>query len=190
GPVDKAVELRFLLGFALKRADDAFYLPPSGEAAEEAYSDQRMARYRAWTAKAGPLVQRCLAADAGSLQVHFLYQDLFFGAREQGMEELNMLRLISELGAALEQHASPARAIVGPADVDDMMVLRVSLVDASGSELAHADKPLDLGADLQAEVDDVCDALATLGIHEVAVALRFGDDEQPVEVAPYAGADA
>lgn len=185
-PDDRAVELRYLLGFALKRADDPFYQVPAGEAEADAYFEQRAARYRAWTEQAGPLVQRCLGADPAALQVHFLYQDLFFGAREQGMQELAMLRMIAELGAALQAHAGQAHAVVGPADVDDMMVLRVSLVDAGGRQLAHSDKPLDLAADLQAEVDDVCDALGTLGVDQVSVALRFDKDGQPQEAQPYA----
>jgi hypothetical protein len=185
---DKAVELRFLLGFALKRADDPFYQPPEGEAAADAWFEQRMERYRAWTGRAAGLVRRCLAADPESLELHFLYQDLFFGAREQGMAELAMLQMMAELGAALQQHGGPsgARAVVGPADVDDMMVLRVALLGEDGAQLASADKPLDLAADLQAEVDDICDALGTLGVDQVSVALRFGADGQPQEVQPYA----
>ncbi len=184
---DKALELRFLLGFALKRADDPFYQVPAGEAEADAYFEQRMARYRAWTAHAGPLVQRCLAADPAALQLHFLYQDLFFGAREQGMEELGMLCMITELGAALQAHGGSASAVVGPADVDDMMVLRVSLVGADGVQLAYSEKLLDLAADLQTEVDDVCDALGTLGINTVSVALRFDKDGRPLEVQSYTG---
>ena len=185
---DKAVELRFLLGFALKRADDPFYQPPEGEAAADAWYEQRMERYRAWTGRAASLVRRCLAADPESLELHFLYQDLFFGAREQGMAELAMLQMMAELGAALQQHGGPAgaRAVVGPADVNDMMVLRVALLGEDGAQLASADKPLDLAADLQAEVDDICDALGTLGVDQVSVALRFGADGQPQEVQPYA----
>ena len=102
------------------------------------------------------------------------------------MEELSTLRMITELGAALQAHGGQADAVVGPADVDDMMVLRVSLVGADGVQLASSDKPLDLAADLQAEVDDVCDALATLGVATVSVALRFDKDGQPQEVQPYA----
>jgi hypothetical protein len=184
-PGDKAVELRFLLGFALKRADDPFYQVPADEAAADAFFEQRMARYRAWTDKAAPLVRRVLAADPDSLEVHFLYQDLFFGAREQGMEELAMLRMMSQLGAALAQHAGAARAIVGPADVDHAMVLRVNLMGEGDVLLASADKPLDLAADLQLEVDDICDALATLGVQQVAVAMRFDQQGQPQEERPY-----
>lgn len=189
GDGDKAVELRFLLGFALKRADDPFYQAPSEEAAADAYFEQRMARYRAWTEQAAPLVRRVLARDPDALDVHFLYQDLFFGAREQGMAELDMLRMMAELGAALQEHGS-ASAVVGPADVDDMMVLRVALMGPDGALLASADKPLDLAADLQAEVDDIADALATLGVQTVSVALRFDADGAAREVQAYLGPDA
>jgi hypothetical protein len=47
-PEDDAMELRFLLGFALKPVDDPFYKIPSGEAASDAYFEGRMARYRMW----------------------------------------------------------------------------------------------------------------------------------------------
>ena len=187
---DQAVELRFLLGFALKRADDPFYQEPADEAAADAYFEERMARYRVWTERAAPMVRRCLAADPDGLTVHFLYQDLFFGAREQGMEELAMLRMMAELGAAKDLHPGPARAIVGPADVDDAMVLRVCLLDEGGSNtvLATSDKPLDLAADLQDEVDDICDALATIGVTQLSVALKFDAKGLPLEVQAYAPA--
>ncbi len=187
GPDDKAVELRFLLGFALKRADDPFYQVPEDDAAADTFFDQRMARYRAWTEQAAPLVRRVLAAAPDSLDLHFLYQDLFFGAREQGMDELAMLRMMAELGTALAQHAGPARALVGPADVDDAMVLRVCLMGQGDALLATSDKPLDLAADLQDEVDDVCDALATLGVEQVSVAMRFDKDGKALEERAYAG---
>lgn len=178
---DKAVELRYLLGFAMKRADDPFYVVPDDEAAADAYFEGRMERYRAWTEQAAPLVKRCLAPRDRALEVHFLYQDLFFGAREQGMAELSMLQMMAELGAALAAHDGPVQAVVGPADVDDMMVLRVNLM-GDGAVLATSDKPLDLAADLEVEVDDICDALATLGVADVAVALRFDADGQAHEV--------
>ena len=185
---DDAVELRYLLGFAMKPVDDPFYAAPVEEEAADAWFEARMARYRAWTVQAAPLVKRCLAGRPDTLELHFLYQDLFFGAREQGMAELAMLRMMSALGAALERHGAAATAVVGPADVDNMMVLRVNLVAADGTLLATSDKPLDLAADLQVEVDDIVDALATLGVSEVSVALRFGPAGQPRDVQPYAGA--
>ena len=184
-PGDKAVELRYLLGFAMKRADDPFYRVPEQEAQADAYFDARMERYRAWTEHAAPLVKRCLAARPDDLELHFLYQDLFFGAREQAVAELSMLQMMAQLGAVLEQHPGAAQAVVGPADVDDMMVLRVSLT-VGGVVIATSDKPLDLAANLQVEVDDICDALATLGVEAVSVALRFGPDGVAQEVRPYA----
>lgn len=187
---DQAVELRYLIGFAMKRADDPFYAVPEDEATADAYFDARMARYRAWTEQAAPLVRRCLAAEPGLLQVHFLYQDLFFSAREQGMAELAMLQMMAELGAALERHEGRAAAVVGPADTDGMMVLRVNLVADDGALLAGADKPLDLAADLQVEVDDICDALGTLGVDRVSVARRFGPDGLAQEVQPYIGSSS
>ena len=189
GEHDKAVELRFLLGFALKRADDPFYQAPEDEAQADAFFEGRMERYRAWTEQAGELVRRVLAADPDSVEVHFLYQDLFFGAREQGMEELAMLRMMAELGDAMTQHPGSARAIVGPADVDDAMVLRVCLLGEGDAVVATSDKPLDLAADLQLEVDDICDALATLGVEQVSVAMRFGPDGKPQDERAYAGVE-
>ncbi len=188
GAHDKAVELRFLLGFALKRADDPYYQVPEDEAQADAFFDARMARYRAWTEQASILVRRVLAADPDSVEVHFLYQDLFFGAREQGMEELAMLRMMAELGDAMAQHPGAARAIVGPADVEDAMVLRVCLLGQGDAVLATSDKPLDLAADLQLEVDDICDALSTLGVEQVSVAMRFGQDGKPQDERAYAEA--
>jgi hypothetical protein len=188
-PADQAMELRFLLGFARKRADDPFYLPPDDEAGADAYFAARMERYRAWTLEAAPLVQSCLAPDPTALSINFLYQDLFYGAKEQGMAELAMLTMMSAINHALMEHQlDPAQvsAIVAPADVDDQMVLRVSLYrDGGGAPLASPEKPFDLAADLQTEVDDICDALGTIGIHALSVALKFGQDGQPQEVRPY-----
>ena len=169
GAGDTAVELRFLLGFALKRADDAFYAVPEDEVAADAWFDARMTRYAAWTAQAAPLVARCLG---GAPTVHFLYQDLFFGAKRQGMDELAMLQLMSDVNAALDAAGvapAEASAVVGPAAQDDELVLRVAL-SAGGALLATLDKPLDVAAALEADIDDLRDALATIGISEVTIA--------------------
>ncbi|AXA92667.1 hypothetical protein [Massilia sp. YMA4] len=171
GPDDEAVELRFLVGFSLKRADDPFYAVPDDEAGAEAWFDARMARYRQWTQDAAPLVARCLAPRERELRLNFLYQDLFFGARQQGMAEQAMLALMATLGQALAAHSGPATAAIAPADVDGEMVLRVQL-KAGERVLASGDRPFDLGSDLQVEVDDVRDALATLGITDVTVLER------------------
>ena len=103
------------------------------------------------------------------------------------MAELAMLGMMSAINGALEEHAIGAgqvRAVVAPADVADQMVLRVNLYAAQGL-LASSEKPLDLAADLQTEVDDICDALATIGIGEVAVAMRFDQDGAPVDPQRY-----
>jgi hypothetical protein len=188
-PGDDAMELRFLLGFARKRADDPFYQVPEDEEGADAYFAARMERYRQWTLEAAPMVQACLAADPATLSINFLYQDLFYGAKEQAMAELAMLAMMSEINQALDDHQlDPAdvSVIVAPADVDDEMVLRVNLYRAGSADpVASTEKPFGLAADLQAEVDDVCDALDTIGIHAVSVAMRFGADGQPQEVEPY-----
>lgn len=187
GPDDSAVELRFLLGFALKRADDAFYQVPAGEKAADAHFAQRAERYQKWTEQYGPLVARCLGRGRGAdpaLTLNFLYQDLFFGARAQGQAEYDMLQILSELNQALASHApDQVAAIIAPTDVDDEMVLRVQL-SAGADVLATCDKPLDITADLEVEVGDLRDALASIGIEAVSVALRFDGQGRPVDVRP------
>jgi hypothetical protein len=181
GPDDAAVELRFLVGFALKRADDPFYRVPADEAAADAYFARRMERYQRWTEQYAPLVQRCLAG-ARPLQLNFLYQDLFFGAKQQGVAEHDMLQLLATLNAALAARgagADQATAIVGPTDDGHQLLLRTCLY-LDGEQLAACDKPLDLGADLETEVADVRDALASIGLHRLSVALKFGPDGAPV----------
>lgn len=189
GAHDAAMELRFLLGFALKREDDPFYQPPEGEEAADAWFAARMARYQDWTVQVAPLLRRCLAAPEAELDINFLYQDLFHGGKEQGMAEYAMLQMMSEINAALEQHQigpEQVTAVVGPADVRDNMVLRVKLYrSAGGAALCSSEKPLDLAADLEIEVDDICDALATIGVTTLAVALKFDPYGEPVEQRPY-----
>jgi len=189
GADDTAVELRFLLGFALKREDDPFYRVPDDEAAADAYFAERMARYQAWTVQAAPLLARCLGngqGQAGALELNFLYQDLFFGAKEQGMAEHAMLRMMAELNQAVQAHGGQPQqmsAIVGPADTGGDMLLRVQLyADGQAAPLASCDKPLDLAANLELEVADVQDALATIGVARLSVALRFDAQGQPLEL--------
>jgi hypothetical protein len=177
---DAAVELRFLLGFALKRADDPFYQVPQQEDAADAYFAARMARYQQWTTAAAALVKRCLASAGAALEINFLYQDLFHGGKEQGMAEYFMLQMMSDMNHAIRQSRlgpEDVRAVVAPADAGGNMVLRVNLyAKTGGAPLASSEKPLDLAADLQIEVDDICDALGTIGVSDLAVAQRF--DEQ------------
>jgi hypothetical protein len=188
-PEDDAMELRFLLGFSLKRADDAFYQPPADEAGADAYFDARMERYQAWTASAAPLVARCLAQDPSRLAIDFLYQDLFYGAKEQGAAELAMLSTLSEIDAALDAAGlAPAAvaAVTAPIDAGDAIALRVCLYrDVAAAPFATIDKSVDLSADLSADMDELCDALAGLGLASLAVADAFDDAGLPLNAAPF-----
>jgi hypothetical protein len=157
---DRAVELRFLLGFALKRADDPFYAVPRAAAQADAWYEARMERYRAWTVDAAPLVQRLLAPAQAAPAVHFLYQDLFFGARAQALAELFVLELLAEVNA----HPGIARARLALTEVEGGALLRMDLCDSAGTVLAQADKELDPDADLATELADLEDALRGAGI--------------------------
>lgn len=188
GADDSAVELRFLLGFALKRADDPFYVVPQEEAAQDDYFAARMERYRQWTVDVAPLVARCLAGARTGVQLNFLYQDLFYGALEQGRLELAMLEMMAQLRAVLDSGAAPARVVVAPADTRSDTVLRVVLYGADGSRLAACDKPVEPDCDIGVEVDDVADALSTLGIAPEAIELAAGYDNlgRPMDARPLA----
>lgn len=188
GAADNAVELRFLLGFAFKRTDDPFYVVPEEEAAADAYFAARSSRYQAWSSGAAPLLKRCLAPAGTPLELNFLYQDLFHGAKEQGMAEFFMLQMMADINQALAASAlapEQVTVIVAPADVRGSMVLRVNLYDAAAAVLASSEKPLDLAADLAEEVADIVDALATLGISAVSVALKFDAWGGALEAQPY-----
>lgn len=167
---EPTAELRFLVGFALKRVDDPFYAIPDDEARAEAYFEARMARYRTWTEQAAPLVRRCLAARSDTIEINFLYQDLFFGAFEHGVEELATLRMMTQLNQALDASGvepAQASARVAATASDDDLVMRVTLLGPDGALIATVDKPLDVGAELEAEIEDVRDALAAIGIGAV-----------------------
>ncbi|MFT5644612.1 MAG: hypothetical protein ACI83P_002171 [Janthinobacterium sp.] len=192
GADDTAVELRFLLGFALKRTDDPFYQAPPDAEAADAWFAARMQRYQLWTQQVAPMVQRCLTAPTNPITLNFLYQDLFHGGKEQGLAEYFMLQMMSGINQALHENgitAQQVHAIVGPDDVDGAMLMRVNLHaregHARGTLLVSKEKPLDLAADLQIEVDDICDALTTIGIEAVAVALRLDADGHAQDVRPY-----
>jgi hypothetical protein len=184
---DEAMELRFLLGFSLKRADDPFYAEPGDEEGSDAYFEARLERYRAWTREASPLVSRSLTADPGRVAVDFLYQDLFFGAREQALSEVTMLGMLSDVNEALlERGVAPeqVRAVVAAMDAGDQAVLRLNLYE--GDEIVGSfDKEVDLAADIWTELDDLCDALGTLGVAGVETAAGFSDDGQPEGAQPY-----
>lgn len=188
-PGDRAVELRFLLGFALKTLDDPFYKVPEKEAAADRYFESRALRFRQWTQQYAPLVKRCLATDGRDIDIDFLYQDLFHGGKATAAGELDMLQMMSDLQLTLQEHGlAPAasRAVMGPVDIDDDVLLRVNLyADADGSLLASSDKPVSRAGALQIEADDVRDALQTLGVKFVAMARSFDADGKPVDVRPF-----
>lgn len=188
-PDDSAVELRFLLGFALKTLDDPFYRIPGNEAAADRYFETRAERFREWSRQVAPLVKRCLATDGRDIEIDFLYQDLFHGGKETGMAEQAMLQMMSELQHALQASGvAPAatHAILGPAEAGDGEVLRVNLYgSADGALIASSDKPIGAARNLQAEADDIHDALATLGVVSLALAIRFDPNGQPVDMRPY-----
>jgi hypothetical protein len=172
GPDDSAVELRYLLGFALKRADDPFYKVPTSEKAADAYFAKRAEAYQKWTGQYAPLVARCLGRARGAdkaLNLNFQYQDLFFGARAQAQSEYDMLHLLSELNQALAGH-DPAQlqAVIAPSEDDDQPLLLVEL-SQGGEVLAAAGKPHDPAADLALALEDLADALASLGLTDISV---------------------
>ncbi|HWJ95466.1 MAG TPA: DUF2863 family protein, partial [Telluria sp.] len=136
-PGQETMELRFLLGFALKRADDPFYAEPDNEEDADAYFDARMDRYGAWTAANAAVVRRCLAADPARVEVDFLYQDLFFGARDRAEAELGMLAVLSEVNHALSTlgiEIEDARAVVAVLDGGDQAILRTNLYRREASD--------------------------------------------------------
>lgn len=188
-PDETALELRFLLGFSLKRADDPFYRVPKDEAGSDAYFAARMARYRAWTEAAAPLVARVLARDPERLELNFLYQDLFYGAKEQGVAELAMLGVLAEakrLLAAKDLAPDAVHAAVAPLDMGDHIVLRANLYALDGGlPWGSVETPVDLAADLVAEVDDLCDALLSLGLEGVSIAVAFSADGHAEGAEPY-----
>ena len=191
-PEDEAMELRFLLGFALKPVDDPFYKIPSGEAASDAYFEGRMARYRMWAGSVSPLLQRCLSRHPAEVELNFLYQDLFYGALEQGVAELSMLATLAEVNQRLEERQrAPDRikAVVAPLEANGEPVLRINLYPLDGgAPLATVDKPLDLAAHLEAELEDLCDALGTVGLDGVLLARGFDAAGEPEDAEPYLSA--
>ena len=188
-PDETAMELRFLFGFSLKRADDPFYAVPKDEIDADVYFADRMRRYRAWTERVAPLVRRCLAADPDSIGVDFLYQDLFHGAKEQGVSELAMLGTLSEINgllAAKELAADLVRAVVAPVDAGEHIELRVKLYALDGGPpWGGTARALDLAADHGAEVDELCDALGSIGIDDVSTADGFDAEGHPEGAQPY-----
>lgn len=188
-PDETALELRFLLGFSLKRADDPFYRVPKDEPGSDAYFAARMERYRAWTEAVSPLVARVLARDPDRLELSFLYQDLFYGAKEQGVAELATLAVLAEakrLLAAKDLAPDAVHAAVAPLDMGEHVVLRANLYALDGGlPWGSVEKPVDLAADLGAEVDELCDALLALGLEGVSIAAGFSPDGHAEGAEPY-----
>ncbi len=188
-PDDSAVELRFLLGFSLKRADDPFYAIPGDEAGADAWYGAREERYRAWTFQVAPLVRRCLAADPERVHVDFLYQDLFYGAKEQGVAELSTLSTLSEVARTLsakDLEADQVHATVAPIDAGEHIVLRINLYALDGGRpWGSVETAVDLAADLAVEVDNLCDALLALGLEGVSIANGFSEDGHAEGAEPY-----
>jgi hypothetical protein len=181
GPDEAAMELRFLLGFSLKRTDDPFYAVPGDDDGSDAYFDARMDRYRDWTVAVAPLVRRCMARDPDSVGIDFLYQDLFFGAREEAVQELAMLAALAEVNHVLAVRGlapAQARAVVAVLDGGEHALLRTNVYDG-GTLAGSIDKAVDLSADLGEALDDMCDALLTMGLGTVETAADFTEDGQP-----------
>jgi hypothetical protein len=189
GPDDAAMELRFLLGFSLKHADDPFYKAPKAEAAADAYFEGRMARYRMWAGTIQPLLARSLSANPAKIELNFLYQDLFYGAKAQGVAELAMLGTLAEVNNRLEElgkEPERIKAVVAPVDMGTHAALRINLYAlGGGAPLASIDKPLDLAADLETEMEDLCDGLGTVGLDGILVARGFDDGGQPEGTEAY-----
>lgn len=189
GPDESALELRFLLGFSLKRADDPFYAVPGDEAGADAWYAAREARYRAWSMQAAPLVRRLLARETESVHVDFLYQDLFYGAKEEGVSELSTLGILSDVARTLDAKGlAPDRvhAAVAPLDAGEHILLRINLYALDGgTPWGSIESPVDLAADLGAEIDNLCDALLSLGLEGVSVATGFSDDGHAEGAEPY-----
>lgn len=170
-PDDHAVELRFLLGFALKTMDDPFYHVPEKEAAAERYFEARAERFRQWSQQVLPLLRRCLVTDGREAQIDFLYQDLFFGGKEAALAEREMLRLLSEVQRLLETHGmapQDARATIGTTEENHETILRINLrAGSTDALLGSVDSPLSRAATVENALADIADGLMSIGIEDV-----------------------
>ncbi|WP_292932326.1 DUF2863 family protein [Noviherbaspirillum sp.] len=188
-PDDVAVELRFLLGFTLKRMDDPFYQVPKKEAAADAYFETRAKRFQQWAQQVAPLVKRCLVTDGRDVEIDFLYQDLFHGGTARGFAEYDTLQMMAELHHGLDDHGidpEHAHAVVGPTDIDGEMFVRVNLhANADDALLVSSEKAIGTAGDWMSEVEDACDALTTIGVKSVSLAMKFDADGNAVDVRPY-----
>jgi len=64
--------------------------------------------------------------------------------------------------------------------------LRVCLYGDAAAPFATVDKDVDLSADLSVEMDELCDALAGLGLARLAVADGFADDGTAIAAEAFA----
>lgn len=188
-PDDSTMELRFLLGFAMKTMDDPFYQVPEKQAAAERYFEARAERFRKWSQKVVPVLKRCLVADGREVQIDFLYQDVFHGGKEAAEQELDMLRVLSEVQQTLdESSAAPGdvSAIIGPMETHDDEVLRISLhASAQGPELGSVEKALSRVEIVENAVADLADALASMGVQNIQLTRRFNAEGVPTALRPY-----
>jgi hypothetical protein len=192
-PDDSAMELRFLLGFALKTMDDPFYKIPEKEAAADRYFEARTERFRKWSQDVTPLLQRCLATDGREVQLSFLYQDLFHGGIEAAVRELEMLRVLSETQQVLEENnisADNAAAIIGPMETEDDDVLCIGLYagtspNETGNMIGSIEKPLSRNETVESAVAELADGLESIGMKDIKLTRHFDAQGAPTTIRPY-----
>lgn len=188
-PEDHAMELRFLVGFALKTLDDPFYQVPEKEEAAERYFEERARRFRAWSQEVTPLLKRCLVAEGRDVQIDFLYQDLFHGAVDAAMRELDILRVLSEAQQLLDENQlaiDDASAVIGPMETEEDNVLRIGLyAKGDGSEIGGIEKALRRTETMDAAASELAESLASIGMPEIQLTRRFDADGAPGALRPY-----
>ena len=81
------------------------------------------------------------------------------------------------------------KAVVAPLEANGEPVLRINLYPLDGgAPLATVDKPLDLAAHLEADLEDLCDALGTVGLDGVLLTRSFDAAGEPEDAEPYLSA--
>jgi hypothetical protein len=164
GPDDNAMELRFLLGFTLRRGDDPFYSIPKDPAKAEEYFARREAAFTAWTQRAEPLLARLLAPAGSALSINVRSQDVVHAAKDAAVAELAILELMFDIGAALQADglaAGASKAHVEPGPAEGM--LSVVLRSPTGKVLLDAVLAVPQGIPLEDRLATVISALDALG---------------------------
>jgi len=88
--------------------------------------------------------------------------------------------------AAKDLAPDAVHAAVAPLDMGEHVVLRANLYALDGGQpWGTVEKPVDLAADLAAEVDELCDALLALGLEGVSIAAGFSADGHAEGAEPY-----